>query len=251
MTRNVYRQLLVEVEEAKSAAKKTQVQYRRLKRFDIVDHGGTKKLISKDKPGRYFLPVEDIFDVIEEAHVAANHGRRDKMRMKTKKYANITYEMINTFLSICEVCEKRTGNSMLLQPIMQNEEEAGPFYWKICVRVTLCNKYIFGTYNLWKIRLFFVQNQLTDCTYWISDVIYVGKGHKHSKIIVDAYGYYEYTKHMKKQEKILSCIPMEMLLMYCIKHNHGSKLKKLDYQKLIPQTVNILRQEEGKKINSR
>jgi hypothetical protein len=36
MKRDTYNQLLAEVEEAKSAVKKTSLQYRRLKRFDVL-----------------------------------------------------------------------------------------------------------------------------------------------------------------------------------------------------------------------
>lgn len=121
MTRDVYNQLLTDVEEAKSATKKTQRQYRRLKRFDILYIGNTKRLISTGERMRYFLPVEDIFDVIEEAHVAVSHGRRCKMKIETsKEYANITNEMINTFLSTCEVCQqKRNRSRTLFQQIIQ------------------------------------------------------------------------------------------------------------------------------------
>jgi hypothetical protein len=42
MTRDTYCKLLTEVEEAKSAVKKTSLQYRRLKRFDVLKIGEVK-----------------------------------------------------------------------------------------------------------------------------------------------------------------------------------------------------------------
>jgi hypothetical protein len=57
--------LLAEVEEAKSAAKKTSLQYRRQKRFHVLEIGEVKKLIIKGETVRYFLPAEEIFDVLK------------------------------------------------------------------------------------------------------------------------------------------------------------------------------------------
>jgi hypothetical protein len=65
MTRDTYCKLLAEVVEAKPALKKTSLQYRRLKRFDVLEIGEVKKLIAKGETVRYFLPAEEIFDVIE------------------------------------------------------------------------------------------------------------------------------------------------------------------------------------------
>ncbi|XP_039303442.1 KRAB-A domain-containing protein 2-like [Solenopsis invicta] len=108
MKRDEYDKLLAETEEAKAAIKKTPLQYRRVKRFDVFEIGGTKKLISKDEPVKYYLPAEEIYDVIESAHIAVGHGGRDRMKKETsRKYANITNEMINIFLSMCETCQQK------------------------------------------------------------------------------------------------------------------------------------------------
>ena len=108
MTRDTYCKLLAEVEEAKSAVKKTSLQYRRLKRFDVLETGEVKKLIAKGETVRYFLPAEEIFDVIESAHVATEHGGRNRLKKEvSRKYANVTIEVINIFLSVCETCQKK------------------------------------------------------------------------------------------------------------------------------------------------
>jgi hypothetical protein len=108
MARDTYCKLLAEVEGAKSAVKKTSLQYRRLKRFDVLETGEVKKLIAKGETVRYFLPAEEIFDVIESAHVATGHGGRNRLKKEvSRKYANVTIEMINIFLSVCETCQKK------------------------------------------------------------------------------------------------------------------------------------------------
>lgn len=97
---------MVEVEEAKSTKTKTPTQYRRLNRFDIVEICETKKLVTKKIPVKDFLPAEEIFEVLQAAHLVLGHGGRDKLKQETsKKYANVTTEVINIFLSMCEICQ--------------------------------------------------------------------------------------------------------------------------------------------------
>jgi hypothetical protein len=71
---------LTEVEEAKSAVKKTSLQYRRMKSFDVLEIGKVKKLITKGETMRHILPAKEIFDVIESAHVATGHRGRDRLK---------------------------------------------------------------------------------------------------------------------------------------------------------------------------
>jgi hypothetical protein len=45
--------------------------------------------------------------VIESAHVAIAHGGQDRLKKEvSRKYANVTIEMINIFLSMCEMCQQ-------------------------------------------------------------------------------------------------------------------------------------------------
>jgi hypothetical protein len=57
MTRDTYCNLLAEVEEAKSAVKKMSLNYRRLKRFDVLEIVEVKKLIAKSETVRYFCQL--------------------------------------------------------------------------------------------------------------------------------------------------------------------------------------------------
>jgi len=52
--------------------------------------------------------MEDIFYVIDLSHIAVGHGGRDRLKVETsRKYANITTDMINIFLSLYETCQKK------------------------------------------------------------------------------------------------------------------------------------------------
>jgi hypothetical protein len=57
---------------------------------------------------RYFLPAEEILDVIQSVHVATAHGGRDGLKKEvSRKYVNVTIEMINIFLSMWKRARKR------------------------------------------------------------------------------------------------------------------------------------------------
>lgn len=51
------------------AAKKTPLQNRSFKIFRS-EIGETEKLASRSEPVKYYLPIENMFDIIEVAHVA-------------------------------------------------------------------------------------------------------------------------------------------------------------------------------------
>ena len=72
-----------------------------------------------------YLPVEEIYNVIEAVHLAAGHGGRDRLKMETvRKYANVTTEMINTFISMCETCQQKKtkkNKGLVSKPILHSE----------------------------------------------------------------------------------------------------------------------------------
>lgn len=98
-TRQKYEELISEVESAKEAQKKTSLQYRRLKRYDILHVGDMKKLIMplSDKMNvQYYVTDDELFDVINSAHRECGHGDRDRtLKALRNKYANVTKECIN------------------------------------------------------------------------------------------------------------------------------------------------------------
>ncbi|CAH2001414.1 unnamed protein product [Acanthoscelides obtectus] len=106
-----YDVLLTEVRDASSNnGPKTPLQYRRLKRFGIVEVGNIEKLVTRNKEQtgkennedsnnividirdvRYVIPVEEMFDILTICHRSIGHGGRDRMKTKmSKQYSNIT-----------------------------------------------------------------------------------------------------------------------------------------------------------------
>lgn len=114
------------MEEAEKTDKKTPLQQRRLKRFGMLNITGVKKLIARSEENiRYYLPADELYDVIDAAHVAVGHGGRDRMLAETsKKYANITKKMISLYLSMCGTCQQKKTKKkrgLISKPILHSK----------------------------------------------------------------------------------------------------------------------------------
>ena len=100
-----------------------------MKRYDVVDIANFQKLIvCGSDPVRYFVPLEDLFNVINEAHIACGHGGEKRMekelkKKKKKKKANVTRQQIKVFLSMCENCtlkKAKLNKGVVVRPILSN-----------------------------------------------------------------------------------------------------------------------------------
>lgn len=93
-----------------------------MKWCNILEFGGTKKLVTRRDRVKYYFPMEDIFDVIDLSHIAVRHKRRDRLKVETlKKYAN-RHDKI--FFSSCETCQKKKKlgkKGLVLKPILHTE----------------------------------------------------------------------------------------------------------------------------------
>lgn len=126
---SAYNDIIKELEDAKKIpGKKTITQYRLLKRFAILEIAGVKKLIKKCEVSdefKYFIPAEEVFDVIKSAHEKIGHGGRDRIIEEVNlKYANVTREAIYLFLSMCEICQKKKSKKkrgLVPKPIVHKQ----------------------------------------------------------------------------------------------------------------------------------
>ncbi|XP_049886670.1 KRAB-A domain-containing protein 2-like [Pectinophora gossypiella] len=121
-----YSELVEQVEDAEKSEIRTPLQQRRLKRFGVLKIGDVKKLIARrDGNIKYYLQADELYDVIDAAHVAVGHGGRDRMLAETsKKYANITKEIISLYLSMCDVCQQKKTKKkrgLVSKPILHTE----------------------------------------------------------------------------------------------------------------------------------
>jgi len=82
LTKTQYDNIIEQVCEAKNKTKeKTDLDYRRQDRYDVITVGNDKQLISllteDNKSVKYFVVVEDLFDIIHKAHLSIGHDRRN------------------------------------------------------------------------------------------------------------------------------------------------------------------------------
>ncbi|XP_043475014.1 KRAB-A domain-containing protein 2-like [Leptopilina heterotoma] len=127
MLQEEYEQILKDVQDAKLNGAKCSRQYRRLNRYDILEVAGVCKLIKKCNNGevKYFAPLEEVFEILTLAHMGTGHGGRDRMLSETsKKYENITREVVRIFLSMCETCHQKKvkrKRGLVSKPILHKE----------------------------------------------------------------------------------------------------------------------------------
>ena len=76
--------------------------------FALLHEESENNIIEKIvKPGtsNLFVPIEELFDKIHDAHIEKGHQGRDIMqKYLATKYANVTTEHINIYRSFCEKC---------------------------------------------------------------------------------------------------------------------------------------------------
>ena len=131
LTSERYNSLLNEVKVAKSVKGKQTVHYRRLKRYDILNIGGEEKLtvpLSAEKTEiLYYCTLDELFNVIHEAHIAVGHGGRTRIiKELNRKCKNVTVESIVTYLRLCEPCrekkkQKTLKKGIIVKPVLHDE----------------------------------------------------------------------------------------------------------------------------------
>ena len=130
LTKSDYENFLTEILEAKLAIQKTNRQRLVLKKYDVLVCGDVQKVIKKQNSDtdeiKYYVPLEQMFDVITRAHIATGHGGRDKMSKEIrKKYANITDDVLTLFKSFCTECELKkkrpTTKGTVVRPLLTKE----------------------------------------------------------------------------------------------------------------------------------
>ena len=64
-----------------------------LKKYDILTCGDVQKIIRKqsepNESPKYYVHLENIYDVVKRAHIATGHGGRDKMYRELSKSTQI------------------------------------------------------------------------------------------------------------------------------------------------------------------
>ncbi|XP_023224704.1 KRAB-A domain-containing protein 2-like [Centruroides sculpturatus] len=129
LNRDKHAKCLEEIKDAKNMKTKLSVHYRRIKRYDILTIGGEEKLITpmKEENGeiRYYICYKDLFNILEETHVAVSHGGRTRMLKEcNRKHKNVIVEATMTYLKLCQSCQKKQKTlkkDIVVRPILHSE----------------------------------------------------------------------------------------------------------------------------------
>ena len=99
--------------------KKEPKDYQLLKQYDVVQIGNVVQLIYAVAEGstsiKYYVQIEDIFNVIHEAHVSIDHGGRNRMvketgtKYKNNRMYNDLSKLMHSMSKKVESSEKRFG----------------------------------------------------------------------------------------------------------------------------------------------
>ena len=84
MSKSKHYELIDQVKESKNKVDgKLPVDYFRLKRYDIMEVGGCEKLVfpvnGEEQSVKYYVHVEEIFDIMNDTHLAIGHGGKSRM----------------------------------------------------------------------------------------------------------------------------------------------------------------------------
>ncbi|RZC32265.1 hypothetical protein BDFB_014337, partial [Asbolus verrucosus] len=104
LSKQQYDQLIVDVLREKSTGAR-----KLLRKYDVVEVEGIKKLIAplcKTTDMQFYVHNEELFELLQEAHLSLKHGGRFRMMEKLREtYKNITFRHIANYLDLCESCE--------------------------------------------------------------------------------------------------------------------------------------------------
>ena len=117
-----YHEIMRRLKEVTNGAKKEAKDYRMIKRYDIeVTKTSTATIERLFIPGTNLIYVakSELFHVIHEIHILKGHGARDIMFHETKdKYANITREVLQLYVDLCEEWQLKRKNVLKSLPII-------------------------------------------------------------------------------------------------------------------------------------
>ncbi|GFX28338.1 KRAB-A domain-containing protein 2 [Trichonephila clavipes] len=123
-----YSKILSEVVSAKTKCN-IPLDYRRLKRFDVLRIKDEEKLIVPLKRGKtnlqYYITNDELFSVLYETHIRTGHGGRARMLKELQiKYKNIASEAVMLYLNLCKQCQMKHSahkKGIFVEPIISSE----------------------------------------------------------------------------------------------------------------------------------
>ncbi len=129
LSANEYAEKIRDVSKSKEViagnGEKKTIEYRLVRRFDVMSINGKQKLVKPTEEQEtvlYYATNEEMFDVLHKTHLSIGHGGRDRMLKELKtKYCNVTRETVMAYVHTCIHCQKKSSNKMrglAMKPIL-------------------------------------------------------------------------------------------------------------------------------------
>ncbi|XP_059174975.1 KRAB-A domain-containing protein 2-like [Physella acuta] len=127
-----YLTFIEDVKQARVKQTKSSVDYRRLRKYDILEVEGEERLIvpiTEDSSALlYYVHTDELFDLLNETHLKIGHGGRTRMEKELQKmYKNVTKEVIMLYLRLCKPCQTKLSNpkkGLVFKPVMFKESNS-------------------------------------------------------------------------------------------------------------------------------
>lgn len=119
LSKDKYFALLDEVKQAKVRQRKESTDYKRLKKYDVLNVEGQERLIvpltGDNSMVLYYVHAEELFDVLHNTHFVLGHKGRTQMERELQNtYKNITKEVVVLYLRECRICQSRYDRKSVL-----------------------------------------------------------------------------------------------------------------------------------------
>lgn len=123
LSQEKYGSIIQSLQRIETNGAKEPKDFRLKSRYQVLEIGDVHQLVKKGTDLKFVI-MEDLFDVINSAHIATGHGGKNVLRIElSKKYANISQEQLLAFLKLCEECQlkkSKVKKSLVVKPILSN-----------------------------------------------------------------------------------------------------------------------------------
>ena len=123
---------LINNAKLKSYSRRNDQEISLLKTYDVLNLGNQDKLVKKiqesdDTSIKYYVPINEVYDVIRIAHSNIGHrGIKYTLKEIKKKCMNVTEKQVKLFISECNECKikrakPRNSSRLVIRPIISND----------------------------------------------------------------------------------------------------------------------------------
>ena len=114
--------IIGEIERLTASNKRTSNELKKIRKYEVVEIGGRKRLINKlkqEKSGRrhFYGTIEETLEAIHHEHFRLGHAGQNKLHQVCKgSWETATEDLVNWYVERCEICQAKLRQ--LTRPIV-------------------------------------------------------------------------------------------------------------------------------------